>query len=130
MFAAQCRCGNENAVALPFAAKFKEDVMLVMVKFADVRLGLLLISNVEMTPVARPSKELRNVFVIVMWLVVISPLGNVIAPRFGKADHDIVSTVCRALNCKVERRVRVSSVKVPPMVPMVEDDKLVNSVAF
>jgi hypothetical protein len=90
----------------------------------------LLISIVTILRGERPSRELRKVFVIVIELTEVTPAANVMLSRFGKFDHATVFTAVRKLNCKVERMVRLSSVKAPLIWLIVEDDKLVNPVTF
>lgn len=130
IFAAQIRSGNERSRYAPLLAMFIAEEILVVLALKVFRRLLLLIFKTARASGLIPSMELKNVLEIVISDTSVTVAGNVTNESAGRANHSIFLTDFKSNMSSVERRDKLLSAKDPPIEPIVELPRLVNSPAF
>jgi hypothetical protein len=130
MLATQIRLGRLTAKSCPLASMLRVEVMLATCVLSVCRRLLLLTSKVCTVIKLIPSRELKKVLLMVTLSAWETVAGKVRRDRAGNADQSIVLTEVSSVMERVDRRVKLNKLKVPPMEPMVELPRLVNWPAF
>jgi len=130
MLAAQIKLGNETSRELPLELMLTADVTLETWVLKVFRRLLLSICRVATVSKLIPSRVLKNVLEIVTLVALLTVDGKVSEERAGRAVQAMVLTEVKSLMERVERRVKLLSVKVPPMEPIDVLPKLVRPPAF
>jgi len=130
MLAAQIKLGNETSRLLPLELMLTADVMLATWVLKVFKRLLLSICRVATVPKLIPSRVLKKVLEMVTLVAELTVAGKVSEERAGRAVHAMVLTEVKSLMERVERRVRLFNVKVPPMEPIDVLPKLVKPPAF
>lgn len=130
MLAAQIKLGNETSRELPLELMLTADVTFAIWVLNVFKRLLLSICRVETVSKLIPSRVLKNVLEMVTLVAWLTVAGKVSWERAGRAVQAMVLTEVKSLIDRVERRVKLLSVKAPPMEPIDVLPRLVRPPAF
>jgi len=130
MLEAQIKLGKLTTKSLPLALIRRDDVILATWVLNVFRRLLLSISKVATVSRLIPSSVPKKVLLIVTLCALETVAGNVSEDKAGRAVHEIVLAAVKDVNWRVDRRVRLLSVKLPPIELIDELVKLVRRPAF